>query len=272
MRRRTCCCWSRPRSRSRPASITAPSGLIAAYLMCGVALVFAKSQHAILGLAFAAVAVVLACRPARRMRPHGMGRRSRCCWRGRLFTMLSLTPPHYKLFALYNVIFSRLAPHSEQPWEVLREVGLGDQDLKYVDSHAYIPSAPVYNDKWSKEFLQRTSFGKLIWFYVRNPDVAFIEMDRDLTTRRRSCGPRTWRISVRRTAIRRRTLATRFSLWSNLRSCGAERLSVSRPADLSGAVDVLDRRLEMARGCDGRVLPVALALRRRELWSSRCRR
>ena len=141
------------------------------YAVFGLALVFSKSQHAILGLVFAGLALILAIRPARRI--------IRIEWAlvaallaGSTVIMLSITPANYRLFALYNVIFGRLAPHSDAPWDVLKEVGLGEQDLKYLDTHAYVPGAPVYDKAWSEEFLHRTSFGKLMGFYLRNPDVA----------------------------------------------------------------------------------------------------
>ncbi len=189
----------------------------AGYLVFGVAMVFAKSQHAILGIIFAGLALVFAIRP---------GKRSiRVEWAviaallaGSTATMLSVTPSHYRLFALYNVIFGRLAPHSDAPWDVLKEVGLGDDDLKYLSTHAYVPSAPVYNDAWSADFLRRTSFGKLIWFYVRNPDVAFSEMNRDLTTSANVLRPTDMANYREKDGFPPRTMATRFSLWSTSRS------------------------------------------------------
>ncbi len=189
----------------------------AGYAVCGVALVFTKSQHAILGLIFAALALVLAFRPARRA--------IRIEWAviaallaGSTATMLSLTPPHYRLFALYNVIFGRLAPHSDAPWDVLKEVGLGDDDLKYLSTHAYVPNAPVYNEAWSADFLRRTSFGKLMWFYVRNPDVAFSEMNRDLIHAAPVLRPQDMANYREKDGFPPRAMASRFSLWSTIRS------------------------------------------------------
>jgi hypothetical protein len=188
-----------------------------AYLLFAAGLVFCKSQHAVLGVAFAAVAVVLACRPARWL--------IRIEWAliavllaGSAVTMLTLTPPHYRLFALFNVIFSRLAMHSDKPWEVLEDLGLGDQDLKYVESHAYVPGAPVYDEKWAENFLQRTSFAKLIWYYVQNPDIALIEMNRDLTHAAPVLRPKDMANFREKDGYPPGTMATRFSLWSNLRS------------------------------------------------------
>ena len=115
--------------------------------------------------------------------------------------MLSVTPSRYQVYALYNVIFGRLALHSSAPWDVVTGVGLGERDLKYLGSHSYVPGAPVDDPVWSKDFLRRTSFGKLIGFYLRNPDVALSEMNRDLTHAAPVFGPKTWPITARRTAF-----------------------------------------------------------------------
>jgi hypothetical protein len=191
--------------------------LTVGYLLCGVALVFVKSQHAILGLGFAALAVVLACRPAMRI-----VRIEWICTAVLLVastaTMLSLTPPGYQLFALYDVIFSRIALHSDAPWDVLKEVGLGDDDLKYLDTNAQTPGTPVYNAEWSKDFLQRATFSKLIWFYLRHPGVALSEMNRDLNVAAPVLRPTDMANYREKDGYPPRTLATRFSLWSTLRS------------------------------------------------------
>ena len=188
----------------------------AGYAVCGAALAFSKSQHAILGLVFAALAVVLSFRPARRT--------IRIEWAavaallaGSAMAMFSLTTPKYRIVPLYNVIFSRLVPHSDAPWDVLKELGLGDEDLKYMDSHAYVPGAPLYDPAWSENFLRRTSFGRLMWYYLRNPDVALTEMNRDLTHAATIIRPKDMANYREKDGFPPRAMATRFSLWSTLR-------------------------------------------------------
>jgi hypothetical protein len=188
-----------------------------AYAMAATALVFSKSQHAILGLGFAVLAVVLACRPAKRI--------FRIEWAliavlltGSTLTMLSLTPAHYRVYALYNVVFSRLALHDEKPWEVLDALGLDDRYMKYVDTHAYVPGVPVDKPEWVSQFLSKVSFGKLIWFYLGNPDVMLRELNRDLTVSAPVLRPTDMPNYREKDGYPPRTMATRFSLWSNLRS------------------------------------------------------
>jgi hypothetical protein len=192
-------------------------GLSAGFLVCGTALVFAKSQHALLGLMFSGIAIFLTFRRAKR------GIRLR--WgaiaillAASTITMLWMTPTHYRLFALYNVIFTRLAPHALEPWSVLSEVGLNDDDLKYLDTNAYTPGAPVYDEGWSKQFLQRTSFGQLAWFYLRNPDVVLKETNRELVSSAAVLRPKDMANYREKDGYPPRTLATRFSLWSSMRS------------------------------------------------------
>jgi hypothetical protein len=191
--------------------------LAAGYVVCGAALIFVKSQHAILGLIFAALALTLAWRPAKRS--------VRITWVAiagvlvvSMVVMFSLTPRKYQLFPLYSVIFGRLAPHSDAPWDVLKEVGLGEDDLKYLNTHAYVPGVPVYNDAWATDFLRRTSYGKLMKFYLQNPDVAFTEMNHDLTKAAPVLRPTDMANYREKDGFPPRTMASRFSLWSTLRS------------------------------------------------------
>jgi hypothetical protein len=187
------------------------------YLILGVALVFSKSQHALLGLAFAGVAVAFACRPAERM--------VRVEWTlvamlltGSSFWMLMLTPGSFKINPLFDVIFSRLMPHSDAPWDVIKEVGLSEDDLKYLGSHSYLPTSPVNDPKYVESFLQRTSFTKVAVFYLHHPDVAFSELHRDLVNAAPVLRPKDMPNYREQDGFPPGTMATRFSLWSNVRS------------------------------------------------------
>jgi hypothetical protein len=192
-------------------------GLSAGFLLCGTALVFAKSQHALLGLVFSGIALVLTLRRARfgvRLRWGAIA----ILLAASTLTMLAVTPTHYRLFALYNVIFTRLTPHSLEPWLVVNEVGLNDDDLKYLNTNAYTPGAPVGDAVWSEQFLRRTSFGKLAWFYLRNPDVVLKETNRELVSSAAVLRPKDMANYREEDGFPPRTLATRFSLWSSMRS------------------------------------------------------
>ena len=194
--------------------------LAAGFLFCGVALTFVKSQHAILALIFAALAITLALRSAKRMR---------LIWNGvagvlviAMLTMFAVTPRQYRLFPLYSVIFARLAPHSDAPWDVLRQVGLPDDDMKYFNTHAYTPGAGVYDESWSNQFLRQTGYGKLALYYLRHLDVTATELDTDLTRSADVIRPRDMANYREKDGYPPKSMAARFSLWSTLRSDAME--------------------------------------------------
>src|SRR5262249_42183058 len=106
-----------------------------AYTLAGAALIFSKSQHAVLGGFLALGAILFAWR--------SVSRRLRIRWIavavlliGSMLSMLAVTPDSYSIFAIYSVIFARLAPHSGAPLAMLQEVGLGEEDLQYLNTHA----------------------------------------------------------------------------------------------------------------------------------------
>jgi len=188
-----------------------------AFLIAGVALIFAKSQHAVLGFFFAALAVVFVFRQATRW--------IRIRWAavavlllGSMVSMLAVTPSSYSLFAIYSVIFARLGPHAEAPLAMLQELGLGEEDLQYLNTNSYTPTAPIYTALWAENFLRRTSFGDLILYYLRHPSVPLREMNSDLNLAAPVMRPREMPNYREEDGIPAGTMATRFSLWSNLRS------------------------------------------------------
>jgi hypothetical protein len=188
-----------------------------AYLVAAVALVFSKSQHAILGVIFAGLAAWLAWRPATRW--------LRIRWAGiavllvaSVVTMLEVTPSSYQLFAIYNTVFARLAPHSSNPLEFLQEIGLGAEDLPYVNTHAYMPQAPLYTALWAENLLRRTSFGDIALYYLKHPMVPLREINDDLNRSASVLRPTDMPNFREEDGIPPGTIATRFSLWSGLRS------------------------------------------------------
>jgi hypothetical protein len=135
-----------------------------------------------------------------------------------MLTMLAITPSSYSLFAIYSVIFARLAPHSEAPLAMLKEVGLGEEDLQYVNTNSYTPGAPLYTALWAENFLRRTSFGDLILYYLRHPTVPLSEMNSDLNLYAPVIRPPEMPNYREEDGIPPGTMASRFSLWSYLRS------------------------------------------------------
>jgi hypothetical protein len=188
-----------------------------AYLIAGVALIFAKSQHAVLGLFFAAVALVFAWRSTTRQRRIGWVAVA-VLLIGCMVTMLAITPSSYSLFAIYSVIFARLGPHSDAPLAMLQELGLGADDMQYMNTNSYTPGAPLYTALWAEDFLRRTSFSDLILYYLRHPAVPLREMNSDLNLAAPVIRPPEMPNYREEDGLPAGTMATRFSLWSDLRS------------------------------------------------------
>jgi hypothetical protein len=122
------------------------------------------------------------------------------------------------LFAIYSVVFARLAPHSDAPLAMLKEIGLNESDLQYVNTNSYTPGAPIYTALWAENFLRRTSFGDIILYYLRHPTVPLTEMDNDLNLSAPVIRPKEMPNFREEDGIPPGTMATRFSLWSTLRS------------------------------------------------------
>ncbi len=188
-----------------------------AYLTFGVALVFSKSQHAVLGIFFAAPALVFASRKA--------SRSLRIRWMSvallliaSTVAMFAITPSSYQIFPIYSLIFSRLGPHSDAPLAMLEEIGLSEADLKYMNTNAYTPGAPIYNALWAENFMSRTSFGDVIAYYLRHPLVPLAEMKRDLQNEAPVLRPTDMPNYRQKDGFPPGVMATRFSLWSKLRS------------------------------------------------------
>jgi hypothetical protein len=131
--------------------------------------------------------------------------------------MFAVAPASYQLYALYSLVFSRLAPHSEAPVETLRELGLNDSDMEYLNTDSYTPGAPIYTALWAEDFLRRTSFGNVLVYYLKYPIVPLREMYRELNTNTPVIRPPDMP-NYREQDRPPLTMATRFSLWSNLRS------------------------------------------------------
>lgn len=86
-------------------------------------------------------------------------------------TMLLVTPRAYTYTALYNVVFWKILPESPTPEATLRELGLGSEDVRYRGMHAYSTGSAFAEPAWRQAFMARTSHLKLVFYYIRHPEV-----------------------------------------------------------------------------------------------------
>lgn len=183
------------------------------YAGAGLLLVGSKAQHAVLGIPFAGLAAYLAwrCRDAvQRMLWFG------CAMALCIATavMPVVTPAGYANISLYNVIFSRLAPADRG---VLGELGLEGQYLDRVGTNAFAADSPLQNPDWSREFASRVSFGDLAMLYLRNPEIAWREIDLELHDSVHAMRPDYMANYRREDGFPPHSVATEFGWWSTAR-------------------------------------------------------
>jgi hypothetical protein len=194
-----------------------PAGrwIVPVYAIAGILLVFSKSQHAVLGIPFAALAVFY----ARANRGDAIRRAAWLATAAALListaVMPQLTPPEYRTISLYNLIFSRLAPGDRT---VLGKLGLDAGYQKWIGTNAFKPDSPLPDPDWSRNFVSQVSFAGIARLYLRHPRIALREIDRELHDSVHSMRPSYMANYRQADGFPPHTAATRFSLWSNLRS------------------------------------------------------
>jgi len=135
---------------------------------------------------------------------------------GMLWTFLA--PPNwYQGQPRFSLVFFRIAKQSATPAKDLHELGLGDADLRYVGMTAYSPDSPMFTS-WSDVFCARTSYSRVLAFYLHHPAtmLSFLWYDLSVSSRER----RQYTLSnFQRSAGRPAgALTQRFAWWSNLRA------------------------------------------------------
>jgi len=199
------------------AAMLRPSLSIAiAFGGVGLFFVTCKAQHAPLALPLAALAIWFAFRSPR----------SRAvCWiasavamLGGLGFMVSRTPAEYKAQALTNLIFYRFTPNVWDPVATLAEFGLPESYMPVVGTHAYSPNAPIHDEEWQRQFLERTSFRKVGIYYLRHPMITLGTLGHALTSDAPVIRPENLANYERESGFPPHTQAHRFDWWSNFRS------------------------------------------------------
>lgn len=83
------------------------------------------------------------------------------------------TPRDYAPRGYYSVIFFQILPASKDAVGDLRELGLDESYLRYIGTHAYSEGAPMEDPDFVRNFSQKTSYGRLAWFFIRRPRPAY---------------------------------------------------------------------------------------------------
>jgi hypothetical protein len=182
-----------------------------------------KSQHAFLGPLLAALALWFAWSS-----PRGADRRF--LWPARLWlvsgagaivatgAMVRLTTAEYRTYPLYNLIFFSLAKQSPEPAKTLAELGLPPSYLPLVGTHSYSPNVPSSEGPWDAAFLARTSYSKLVEYYLHHPGIALDRLWETLSVNAAGIRPGELGNYSPKAGYPVGARAHRFDLWSNLRS------------------------------------------------------
>ena len=139
-------------------------GMLISLLLMAVS----KAQHAPLGLA---AAVLLSIHPALLL--PGFSKAARVAVIGVLVAASIYTQQSthwfYKATPLFSEIFYGVLPRAADPSAELKMLGLDESYRQYIGMHAYVANSPVNDDRFVKEFLTRTSYGRLGLFFLRKP-------------------------------------------------------------------------------------------------------
>jgi hypothetical protein len=101
---------------------------------------------------------------------------------GGMTWVIGSTPGWYTAQSRFNLIFFKIAYRSKTPAQDVRELGLDEGDARYAGMHVFLPGNPMFDQKWRDRFYARTSYGKVVAFYLRHPGRAAGILLSDLRT------------------------------------------------------------------------------------------
>lgn len=186
-----------------------------AFLLASGLFLFSKSQHALLFIVVAPLvwmdrrlAVVLT-RKERAIATAVLGVSGVVC--------LQYTPPEYKAYAAYNVIFIELLPNSPNPREVLRELGLPESLEGLAGKDSFHVDSAMRNPALQDEVRRKLSHSKLLRYYLRHPSdaVRMIKAALEESALQRPKGFGNFTYSAGRPP---NTISDQYAVWSDAKS------------------------------------------------------
>lgn len=199
------------------AAVEEPSpGQIAACLLGALIYVTSKTQHA---LWFLLPVIFLAGTGLRCKR--GLTRRLALGSAVLVFAaggyMLATADPTNRAQALFNKLFFQIgmAPGGAAS---LRELGVREDELRYIGTHSYAPGTPAGDQTWAQNFYAHTGYPRLAAWYLRHPGRAigllWSTLSRDAQELRQNNLSNLRRQEASGTSEQ----THRFEVWSNFRS------------------------------------------------------
>ena len=147
--------------------------------VCAVLMILSKAQHILLG---AGASFLLALRDRTLTAAAGQ-------WFVRFpatvavaaTVFIPFAAPHgYSARSYYSVIFYGILPHARNPDQALRQLGFDDSYRHYIGTHAYSPRSPLDNPAVAEDFMQRTSYARVAWYFLRHPAEARLALEQSL--------------------------------------------------------------------------------------------
>lgn len=74
----------------------------------------------------------------------------------------------YRSVPMFNIVFLRIAPQASDPLQTLKELGLGENELRYLKTNAYSPHTPL-SRQWAHQFHAKCNYATLLHYYLRHP-------------------------------------------------------------------------------------------------------
>jgi len=148
-------------------------------VICVALMLLSKSQHAILGVWIAPLFAFF----------------GRSLWpgNGRLFAIISTaivaaaallgvktSPVDYAPRGYYSVIFAQILPHSTNVKADLEALGLDESYARLSGTHAYSAGSGFLDPAFMDEFMRRTSYSRLGWFFLTHPRDAGLALEASL--------------------------------------------------------------------------------------------
>jgi hypothetical protein len=154
-------------------------GALLLFGLAALLFITSKAQHGVFGFMPAALAFWFGWRASgRRTRATGyvvgVSLLVATAW------IVGSTPGWYKAQSRFNLIFFKIAKQSSSPARDLAELGLGPEDARHVGLYSFAPGGPMENPAWADRFRIRSTYGRVLRFYLRHPGKALAILLSDL--------------------------------------------------------------------------------------------
>jgi hypothetical protein len=196
---------------------TAERSGILLYTFGALLFVTSKTQHAIWAPLFALLLVVTAAR-FRQASVRWICAVAAVATLGGCAFMIANTDKTYRAAALFNVLFFRLGGRGPVAMGDLREVGVQDDEVRFLGMHAFVPGGPVSDPEWARAFYDRTGYTKLVRWYLMHPVRTLELLDDTLKVRAEQMRQKNLSNYRAEDGRGKGAKTNRFAAWSNLRS------------------------------------------------------